>query len=183
MTLDLSAQPSIIIATGAGGGQDTSKIKLRVGMVNELTGFDSSGNFVPGVQDLLTKYPQMDLIPTRMDVLAQALPRPTGDVKMNRPFFLKDKESKNLAQLEMFVRREMGRRQQKAQTLNYVVKGHTSDGIHPWTVNTNVQVLDDVFNIHSPMWVYERTFSKSFSSGTVTQMKLILPNTLLIGAD
>lgn len=176
---DLSEQPSCIVATGFGSGQDTQKSKLRVIMVNELTGLDANGNLLPDIQAIKKRYPSADVIPLRSQV--SSLARPQGDPLINRPFFLKDDESKNLAQLEAFARREMGRRQQKALACNYVVKGHTSDGVHPWAVNTMVTVDDDVFGVSGPMWVVERTFSKS-GSGTQTVLKLIRPYTLMVSA-
>ena len=177
---DLSEQPSVIVATGFGSGQDTQKSKLRVIMINELTGLDDSGDPLPDILAIKARYPSAVVLPLRSQL--KALTRPQGDPKINRPFFLKDDESKNLQQLEAFVRREMGRRQQKALTCNYVVKGHTSDGTHPWSVNTMTTVDDDVFGVSEPMWIVERTFSKTFGSGTRTAMKLIRPNTLMISA-
>jgi prophage tail gpP-like protein len=178
-TFDLESQPSCIVATGFGGGQDTEKSKLRIIMINELTGLDDNGTPLPEVQAIQARYPTAKVLPLRSQLAS--LPRPQGDPLIAKPFFLKDDESKNLAQLEAFTRREMANRQQKALSVTYEVLGHTQDG-HPWTVNTLAQVDDDVGDVHENMWVLEKTFTKSVTGGTLTKLQLIRPYTLQLSA-
>jgi len=186
---DMTEQPSVIVATGFGSGpgasqnQSTTRSKLRVIKVNELCGFvagpgGEGSTPLQGVQDILTKYPNSDVLPPNPNLLQL----PVSSVfTLAEPFFDKDDEAKTQAQLEAFVCREMGRRQARALRLSYVVKGLTSDGTTPWAVNTKVTVNDAVFNIQQPMWIMEREFRKDFGSGTQTHLKLIRPYCLVIG--
>ncbi len=176
---DLTSQPSAIMATGKGGGQTTSTSALRVMMVNELTGLTADRQILPNIQNLmLNKFKGAKLLPLRNELIP--FDRPKGDRRIAKLFFLKDDESKNMAQLEAFVRRMMAGFQMKALQLEYTLVGHTSDGSHPWCVNTNVTVDDDVFDVHDVMWVVEKEFRKSSDGGTITNLKLIRPYTLQI---
>lgn len=174
---DWTSQPSCIVATGFGGGKDVEKSKLRVIMVNELVGLDDTGKPLPEVANIIARYKGAKLLPVRSELVP--FRRPLGDQKIARPFFLKDDESKNLAQLESFTRREMANRQGQALTATYDVVGHTFDG-HPWAVNTNIAVEDEVLDVSRTMWLRERTFTKTPSGGTTSTLKLILPYALQI---
>lgn len=179
VTTDLSTQPSVIVGFGFGGGRDTEKSALKVIMINELTGLDDNGVPLPEVANIIARYKSAKVLATRPKLTP--FRRPLGDAKISAPMFLKDDESKNLAQLEAFVRREMGQRQQKALAASYDVLGHTQDG-HPWGVNTLVSVDDDARGVHEDLWVLGKTFTKAASGGTRTSLRLIRPYTLMIGA-
>ena len=174
---DLSTQPSCIMAFGFGGGVDVQKSALKVLMVNELTGLDASGNPLPEILNIKARYKSCKLLPLRPDLVPLA--RPLGDQLLATPYFCQDTESKNLAQLEAFVRREMATRQQGALSVNYEVIGHTQGG-YPWAVNTLVAVEDEVLGIHRDMWIAEKTFAKSNGGGTTASLRLIPPHTLQI---
>jgi prophage tail gpP-like protein len=177
LTTDLSTQPSCIMAFGFGGGVDVQKSALKVLMVNELTGLDAAGNPLPEILNIRARYKSCKLLAIRPELVP--LVRPLGDPMTATPYFCQDNESKNLAQLEAFVRREMAARQQTSFAVNYDVVGHTQDG-YPWAVNTLVSVDDEVFGIHGDMWIAEKTFAKSNSGGTTTSLRLIRPHTLQI---
>jgi prophage tail gpP-like protein len=89
-----------------------------------------------------------------------------------RPMYLKDDESHSQEEIEAFAKREMSLYTRKSLVCNYTVAGHTSNG-HPWTVDTIVDVDDECGNVHEPMWIQERTFTKSRSGGTRTSMVLL----------
>ena len=168
--VDATDQPSIIIAAGFGGGQQFAHSNLHVAMVNELTGVDSKGALLPEVQRLINGYKGIRLLDVRSDIVPFA---PLFALPLPRPMFVADDESKTLDQLEGYVRAEMGKAQAKALAVEYVVRGHTQGGI-PWAVNTIVDVDDDVLNIHEPMWIRGRTFSKGpRPSGTMTRLSLV----------
>lgn len=172
-TLDLTDQPSVIIATGFGGGGFNDRSTIKVAMVNELTGTDGSGNIVDDVQRAINKYPGIDVLPVRKQLFAAAREyRSTAA----RPIYLHDDESKNIGQLRAFVKREMAKRQRKGLSVHYTVQGHTQNG-KAWAVGTMVNVDDDVLGIHEPLWVMGRTFTKGMN-GTRTQLSLIRPYTL-----
>jgi hypothetical protein len=174
---DLTSQPSCIVAFGFGGGRDVAHSTLCVIAVNELTGLDSSGNVLPEIANIKARYKSAKVLPIRSQLVPFA--RPLGDQKIAKPFFVKDDESKNLAQLVAFAQRELANHQMKALTVDYDVVGHTYNG-HPWTVNTLVAVQDEVLSVTKPLWVLERTFNKSVAGGTTTSLRLIEPYTLQI---
>jgi prophage tail gpP-like protein len=65
--------------------------------------------------------------------------------------------------------------------MSTTVYGHTQDG-HPFAVDTLIDVDDDVLGLHEPMWVMERTYTKSRSAGTTTTLTLIRRYTLDLSA-
>ena len=176
-TTDLSTQPSAIMAFGFGGGVDVQKSALKVMMVNELVGLDDAGNPLPALLAIKARYKSCTLLPIRAALVP--LRRPQGDQRIATPYFCQDAESKNLAQLEAFVRREMAVKQQGAFTVDYDVVGHTQNGA-PWAVNSMVSVDDEVLGVHGDMWVSEKTFAKSNGGGTTAVLRLIRPYTLAI---
>lgn len=180
--INWAEQPSIIIAEGIGGGSEFGKSALKVVMVNELTALDDSGNYLPEVQNVMAQYQHALLVPIRPQVI------PSKNFLATKhafcPMYIKDDESKTLDQLKYFVTRKMAEHQMKALTVKYTVLGHTYfDGSNdiPWAVNTLVDVDDDILNIHEAMWCLSRTFKKSRNEGTITELELIRPHTLLIG--
>ena len=169
-------QPSIIVATGIGANSITPWTKLKCMMVNELTAFDSNGRMYDEVTKLIEerKKKGWQLLPLRPE-LRNFAGRFTS--RVFKPMFYHDDESRTPGQLEGQVRHEMAQRQGKAITLKYKVFGHTQNDI-PWCVNTMVMVDDNELDIHGPMWLKSRTFTKS-RSGTFTDLTLIPPYTLM----
>lgn len=176
-------QPTIIIATGFGGGGDNDRSGLKVAMVNELTGLNELGIERPEVIAELARHPDATIINQRAE-LGRLLVN--GGVIGNmskakyRALYLHDDESKTVAQLENFVRREMALKQREGVSAHYSFEGHTINRA-PWCVDTLVKVDDDVSNMHTTMYVLSRTFEKSRSQGTRTHVELIMPHTLDFG--
>lgn len=164
VTRSASDQPSIIVARGYTGTGDLKYGQLHAYGVNPSV--EDNGQLVkiisdqPGARGVQTSYPYV--------------PFPT---KFARPIYAFDGESRNLDQLELYVKRELSLRQRKALTAHYLVEGHVNEG-HVWATDTVVSVDDDVSNIHEPMYVLGRTFTKSRESGTQTHLELIRLNTL-----
>lgn len=183
-------QPSIIIATGASPGGDFKKATLQVAMINELIAFDNTGNLLPDILNILAEYKSAKLVnatlvngkyqPTRPELV------PKFSIINNQysfcPLYLKDDQSKDLAQLQNFTTRKMAECQMKSLSLKYTVVGHTQNG-HPWATNTLVSVDDDIHGIHENMWVMAKTFNKSYTGGTTTNLELIRPFTLILGGS
>lgn len=184
---DACDQPSAILATGyAGPNVEFSRSKLKVIVINELTGIEvdvseTSKQLTPTgpVLGIISRNPDAVVMPTRDSFLGYMGKFFRPDTYA-RPMFLHDDEAKTLDQLQRFARREMSLRQQRMWSAHYTVLGHTQNGI-PWTVDTIVMVDDDELDFHGPMWVRGRTFEKDRSGGTVTHLDLILPNTLAFG--
>jgi prophage tail gpP-like protein len=96
-----------------------------------------------------------------------------------RPLYLESPDSNTLEHLENFARREISLRQRKAFDVHYTVEGHAPEGGPPWTIDTIVDVDDEVLGIREPLYVLSRTFNKSRSAGTTTDLHLIRLNTLV----
>lgn len=175
-----SAQPTVIVASGFGTGSEYEKAQLKVIIVNELTGLDENGNYLPEVENIIGKYKSAKVLPIRTELIP--VKRTLAKVNRYRPIFMTFSEAKDIAQLSALITRKLSEGQMKGLTVKYTVKGFVdpSNG-YPWAVNTLVNVDDDINDIHEQLWVLERTFTKSVSSGTITSLTLIRPNTLLLG--
>jgi prophage tail gpP-like protein len=171
-------QPSVIIATGYGGGGDNDHTRMKVAMVNEITGVDLNGNIRPEVEvilkDELPEYPS-GLLPLRAEVAEVRMP----DARV-RAVYVHDDESKTIDELEDFTRREMALRQQHAFVARFTFEGHTLKGV-PFYTNSIANVDDDVLELKNRMWCISRTFTKSRTSGTRTNTEWIMPGTLSFG--
>ncbi len=181
--VNASNQPSVIIATGFGGGGEYTRSGMKVAMVNELTGLDELGITRQEVVDELARHPDALLLNQRPKLGGLLV---NGGVIANmsraqfRALYLHDDESKTTEQLSNFVRREMALRQRSGVNAHYTFEGHTINGA-PWCVDTMVKVDDDVSNMHTTMYVLSRTFEKSRQAGTRTSVELIMPYTLEFG--
>ena len=171
---DGTDQPSIIVATGYGAGGAFPRSSLKAIAINELTAYGPDGDFVPVVKQVLKDNPEAVRIDVRTDFGHEAL----VPSKVARPLYLHDDESKTPEQLANYVRRELALRQRKAFTGHYIVEGHKNSGA-PWTVNSIVDIDDDVSNVHGAFWILSRTFNKDRTgTGTRTELEIIRPNTL-----
>jgi prophage tail gpP-like protein len=175
---DLDSQPSCIVAQSVHAPQhDEAKTTARVIMVNELVGTDSEGNVLPEVQNIIARYKGSKVLGMRTQL--QPLRRRFNDTLVSRPMFVKDEESRSLAQLEAFVRRTMAEHQHRALMAQYTVDGHTQNGV-PWSINATSEMRDEVSGLLTPLWIMERTFEKSRNAGTVTHVSLVRPHTLAL---
>jgi hypothetical protein len=172
-------QPTVIIAQGSGGGGLFARGRMKVAAVNELTGLDPLGQILPSVADVLGQWPEAQLLPIRPELAAIGKNAPKHG--LCTALYLVDDEARTLAQLQSYVRRELATRQKTGTAMSTTVYGHTQDG-HPFAVNTLIDVDDDVLGLHEPMWVMERTYTKSRSAGTTTTLTLIRRYTLDLSA-
>lgn len=168
----LRSQPSVIIAQCRGGGGEFPKSRMTRYMQNPQVIADN----LP----IRQAYPDAKEVFV-LDDGGNALPntdfrRITSSV--SRPMFLEDDESKTAEELENFVRREMALRMRQGFTAHYTVDGHTQNG-SPWAVDTMIRVDDDRCNLHEPLYVIARTFTKSRTDGTKTQLELIRPHSMV----
>lgn len=178
-SLDWNTQPSVIIAEGFGGGKEFGKSKIQVIMINELIGLDANGQPLPEIQDIKAAYPNAFVMPIRQNLVPKK--QFLGIKNAYCPTYIKDDESKTIEELKFAVTRKLAEHQRKATTLTYTLPGFTNAKGEPWAVNTTVDVDDDFINVHEKMWIIGRTFTKSLKEGTVTQLRLIKPYTLIIG--
>lgn len=170
-------QPTVIFATGFGGGGEYPRAGMRVAMVNEITGLDERGWMRAEVSDLIGANPDATLLPVRQTLGKVWMPNARV-----RAVYLHDDESKTQEQLEAFVRREMALRQQNAVVVRYSFEGHTLRGI-PWYTNSVANIDDDALGVHDRMWCISRNFTKSRGGGTSTSTEWIMPGTLDFGGE
>lgn len=181
--VDGTGQPAMLYCKGFNNGDDTNVVSYDIIMVNELIGLDYNGDLLPEVAAYIADYQDQGakvlnlrnvLIPLRQSFYQKPI--------LVGSCFIKDDEAQSQEQLENFVKRTMAHYQVKMNTLRYRVVGHTQNQI-PWAVNTLVHVYDEVLGIDEPYWIINRTFSKSYSEGTYTDLKLIKPYTLDISTS
>jgi len=170
-------QFSTAFASGFGGGGDLPKSSLRTVIFNPSMR-------IPAAQktQLLASYPGIPVVNNPAltaiqtdDIIAGAV-FPMSDPNA-RPVYLYDPESKTLDQLQAYVLRELSLRMRKGLTARYTIEGHKIGGVN-LAVDTIVDVDDDISNLHRPMWVLSRRFSKVAGGGTTTQIELIRPQSL-----
>lgn len=164
VALDVSEQPSIILADGFSGGVDYGRSRLRAHIENPLLDVDNSA--------ALNKYAKSGSKKAEIPLVVHKLKMPHA-----RPLFLHDDDAKTPEQLEAFVLREMSLRLRKSLEVRATVEGHQQNG-NIWTVNTVCSFSDDISRVREPLWILERTFSKSRRDGTTTNLVLIRRHSL-----
>lgn len=168
---DMSEQPTHIIADSYSGGGEFGKGVVKCILANTV----------------MTAPEALD-ISQYVKAGAKVLGGPTFPVSSSvesprtRVLYLHDDESQNAEQLEAFVRREMALLQRKSLVVHYTVEGHgqlINNIFVPWDVDTVVDVNDEVAGLREKLYVLSRTFNKSRSGGTTTNLELIRLNTLV----
>ncbi len=172
----MADQPTVIIADGFSGGSEFGKGRIKSICVNPYFGVDKDGFVLDSVSQLLLKYPDAK----QVQMTTQPFKRREVNLPI-RPMYLHDDESKTQEQLDNFVRREMSLLLRKSLTMHVTTEGHGQlvDGnFVGWAPDTVVDVQDDVTGVHERMWVLSRTFHKSRSGGTKTDLELVRLNSL-----
>lgn len=156
-------QPAILYCWGEAGDVPFRKSHTSCGIYNP---FVTSPDFT----DIKKRRPEVTKFLN--EIRPDAIVTPFA-----RPMYLHDDDAHTQEQLEAYAKREMSLYTRKSLVCQYSVAGHTSNR-HPWTVDTIVEVDDEYGSVHEPMWIQERTFTKSRSSGTRTSLTLIRKETL-----
>lgn len=176
VTVDLSDQPTIIVADGFSGGGQFGKSRIKAVMANpfiEVKGKPSSA-FIAEIQE---KYKGIVVVkPPFTPPSTMTVPRP-------KIVYFHDEESHTQEQLENYVLRELSLLTRKFVSAKYTVAGHfvinDEEETLPWAVDTIVEVDDEVGGLKENMWVLSRTFTKGAGSrGTKTSLELIKLHTL-----
>lgn len=124
--------------------------------VKRITGIDEN---VPEIFD------------ARVDWKTGAPPSPHGI--LYKPHYYEDKESKTPEQLARALRRQLAERLKDTLVYSCTVRGH-KDPVSGamWSVDTVVEVFDEVEDVVENLWILSRTFSND-GSGPKTELKLI----------
>jgi prophage tail gpP-like protein len=168
---DSTDQSSIIVADGFSGGGEFGRGKIKSYCVNPYFGLDEQGFPSDDVVQIISRYPEAEPVLFVSQTFPKRAPRMPP-----RPMFLHDEESKTQDQLNFFVKRTMSELLRKSLVCHYTVEGHgqTFNGeFTPWDIDTVVDVQDDVGDVHERMYVIGRTFEKSRSGGTHTNLELV----------
>lgn len=98
-----------------------------------------------------------------------------------KPAFIKDQNATTQEKAERVARAFLSRQQRNFATYECTVAGFTdrvTKGIYQ--VDATAKVVDEVAGVEGVMWIESRTFRKSRSEGTVTDLKLIPCGTLVL---
>lgn len=166
---DMTDQPTIVVADGAGGGGAFGKSKLR--SIQSSPAFYTQD---PAYLSIGAKFKDAHVLSYDLVGTPQQLPR-------NRALYLHDEESKTQDQLDAFLRREMSLLVRKSLQVDVVVEGHGQivDGAFvPWDIDTVVNFEDDLSGVNERLYVLRRTFEKSRTAGTMTRLHLIRLNSI-----
>lgn len=98
-----------------------------------------------------------------------------------KPLIIKDKNSRDRARCLSVAKLALGIRAKDAFVISGTVAGFTSASGAVWTAGTLVNVRIDAIGFDEPMWILERTLSRTRESGDVTRLKLIVPGSLQLG--
>lgn len=176
LSVDWECQPSCVVATGFGGTESSQDRRgLTVIMVNELVGTSENGEILPEIKNIIASRKGAKVLPLRKELI----PSRKGFAArlVARPMFVKDDESRTIDQLVRSAMRMMAEKQHKAFHLKYQVQGLTQDG-KPFTTNAVCEVNDEILGVTIPLWILEREFQKGRTSGTETNLTLVLPHSL-----
>lgn len=158
-------QPSVIFASGVGGGGEFANSAIRCAILNPYIEVDTDA--------LIASWPGIQVITLAADTTGLGVHKDT----YARPLYLYDPESHTQEEIVAYARREMSLRMRESYGCHYTTLGHSLGGT-PIAMNTMANVNDDRSNLHSPMWILSRHFTKSASDGTRTKTELILPGSL-----
>ena len=169
LRLELSEQPSVIYAEGSGGGGEFGKAKHRAFMTNPAIDVDND----PAIETFLTRFPGAT------ELVFPAFQHKRLKARTSRPMYLHDEESKTFEQLQKFIQREMATRVRRAYTYRCTVVGHYNRETGAiYSVNTVADVIDENVGANERLWIKSRTFRKSRTGGSTTELELIRLNSL-----
>jgi prophage tail gpP-like protein len=168
-------QPSHIVADTYSRGGEFGRGRVKAIIAVQVKGFEDGRPFPQ-----FDKYKQagakvLQLPANTAGFKPITLPKP-------RILYLHDDESHTTEHLENYVLQQLALLMRKSLTAHYKVEGHGQlvDGAFvPWTIDTVVDVDDEVASLQEKLYVIGRTFTKSRSGGTTTDLELIRLNTMV----
>ena len=103
-----------------------------------------------------------------------------GLMRIYKPMFYRDRDSKSQAQLEAGVRRMLAERLRKTLTYTAVVRGHHNPKTgQVYAIDTIGQVTDTIEDVDEKLWVMGRNFYNN-GQGPRTELQLIRPDSYLL---
>lgn len=121
-----------------------------------------------------------DLFPNRpayKSIGTQDAPSPAG----YKPLFITDKNAMSIDRCASTAKLALGIRAKDAFVISGAVAGFQSTTGAIWTAGTVVDVVIDPLGFREPMFILERTFSRTREAGDVTKLRLIPLGALVLG--
>lgn len=104
----------------------------------------------------------------------------TGDpLALYRLMAIRDEQSRTQEQLERAAVRAVGERLKETLVYEVEVQGHIAATGAVWSVDTIVDVVDDVCGIAEPLWIARRTLRYSKRQGATTRLECWRPGAFL----
>jgi hypothetical protein len=149
---DYSTFPTVLLATGKGGGKGEPKQSLHAIIAAELE------ERLAGLVDTSRRLPKDN----------------PGDIEtLYRLFYLKDEQSRSPEQLAKAAQRAFAERFRKTLEYTCSVQGHRGEGGDGamFAIDTIAAVTDEVADVEEDLWVESVTLSYSKESGPRTDLK------------
>ncbi len=133
---------------------------------------DAAAGFAPSAEDII------------LDACHIGRRKPqdgTGDpLKMYRLLAVRDDKSRTQEQLERVAVRRFSERIKEILVYDVEVQGHVDPNTGAiWSVDTIVDVVDEVCDIAEPLWIAQRTLKFDDSAGATTSLTCWRPGTFL----
>lgn len=104
-----------------------------------------------------------------------------GVGRLYRLLTLQDEKARSKDQIQAAMRRAIAERLKETLVYSVTVKGHRSlETGAVWSVDTMVEVDDDVCDVHETLWIARRTLKFDKDNGARTEMDLWRPNAFLL---
>lgn len=104
-----------------------------------------------------------------------------GEGRLYRLLVLEDEKARSADQIQAAMRRAIAERLKDTLVYTVTVKGHASAETGAiWSVDTMVDVDDDVCDVHEVLWIARRKLKYTPSEGATTEMELWRPNAFLL---
>lgn len=159
---DLSSFPTLLIASGKGGGAAEARSPLNVEYDLEALSENFNTELSKIVENCVTD---------------RVKPGTVGDPNLlYRLHVYDDKDAKTPDQLTRSARRRISEFLKPTLSYGCTVQGHENPDGGLWAVDTMLQVRDELWAVDEPLWVANRTFGFD-NGGAVTRLELWRPGT------
>ena len=181
--IDISRQPSVIIAKGFSGGGDYASSTIKIARVNEFIGYQvndgnygSSYDLLPEVRNALASYPGITVATPNSDLIFNYYNQFTPPI-IPRIAYWHDNDSRTIGQLNGAVNCHMSNYMKDAFKVIITVQDHFQKNANGanivYTHNMIATITDATRNLNNqPMWVESVEYNMDFG-GTSTTLTLL----------
>lgn len=180
---DFSSVPTVTIARGRGGQPNG---KLHDARREYATFGDSGISHIGRITDvrrvIYNRFNEVVIRDKRFN------PKGSGETEIfgynppvYKPLFYRDKQARNQAELERGLKKVVSERLRKTLEYECEIRGHVDPKTGQcWAIDTIAQVDDEVEDLHERLWIQERTFYNDGTSGPMTRLKMIRPDSYVL---